>query len=228
MTGVETVPILGHSLVEWLSLYGYWILFPLLVIEGPVVGFTAGILISYGVFNPVLVFIIYVLGTTVSDTVLYFLARNSVPVLNRFSYSRRIISAIREDQENPERGWTDILEEHFVRFFIFAKVTPTVAISEALAIAAGILRISPRKVYMGIIVGQPIWSAAILALGFYFGNTIQDFSFVFNVTGIIMTVLVVSLVLYFVFYDQVIKGTAFGDMLDAWKNRNNSSVHNSL
>lgn len=216
MMGLET--IFGQPLIEWISLYGYWILAPLLVVEGPVVGFTCGILISYGVLEPVPVFLIYVAATTLSDSFLYYSAKRGAPYLLRFRFSRRIIQAIHRDHDKPERGWTNVLEDNFLKFFIFAKLSPTIAVSESLAVAAGILQIPAKRVYIGILSTQPIWSAGILALGFYFGSTFQDISFLLNVTGIFFTALVILVVLYFTYlHEQLIRGTSFHKMVQAWR-----------
>lgn len=223
MLGSET--ILGYSLISWLSAYGYLVLAPLMIIEGPVTGFTAGILISYGVFEPLPVFLIFVFATVISDSIFYFLARYSAPFLMRFEYSRRIIERIYDDRDKPERGWTNILQDHFVKFFALAKIIPTVSISSALAIAAGILHVPPKKIYLGNLIAQPIWSAAILSLGFYFGNTIQDFRYLLNVTGILVTSALIFVILYFVyFHKQVMEKTNFGEVVKGWSSNNVTSI----
>ena len=217
MAGAEAVPILGSSLVQWLSVYGYWVMFPLLVIEGPIVGFTAGVLISYGVFNPIAVFVVFVLATTVTDTIIFFTARYSETFLRTFKYPKKIIAAIRAEQDTEERGWTDQLEDHFLKFFLFAKIAPTVAVTEILIIAAAILRIPTRKIYIGNLFGQPVWSAAVLAFGFYFGRTLQDASFLLNTASTVMTSLIIFLLIYIIFYDELIADTAFGKMITSIK-----------
>ncbi len=66
------------SLVEIVSLlntYKYLILFPIAVIEGPIISIIAGFLVSLGIFNPFFVYIILIAGDVVGDSILYALGR---------------------------------------------------------------------------------------------------------------------------------------------------------
>lgn len=58
-----------------LQTYGYLILFPLAVIEGPIITAIAGFLVSLGVFNPLIVYLIVVIGDILGDAFWYSVGR---------------------------------------------------------------------------------------------------------------------------------------------------------
>ena len=64
-----------EKLVLLLSHYGYAVLFPLAVIEGPAVSVLAGFAVSLGYLNGIAVFLVLLLGDVVGDALHYALGR---------------------------------------------------------------------------------------------------------------------------------------------------------
>jgi membrane-associated protein len=62
-------------LISALSQYKYLILFPLSIVEGPIVIVIAGFLCSCGILNPLFVFPIIVIGDMIGDFIYYSLGR---------------------------------------------------------------------------------------------------------------------------------------------------------
>src|SRR3989338_9998595 len=56
--------------------YRYFILFPLAALEGPVVAFAVGFLVSLGYFNPLLSYSILLLGDLIPDSICYYIGRH--------------------------------------------------------------------------------------------------------------------------------------------------------
>lgn len=202
MPGSET--ILGISLLGWLSTYGYWVMVPLMIIEGPIVGFTAGVLTALGVFNPIGVFVAFVVASAVTDTVLYILGRYGSPILMKIPHIRAVIQAARDDMHLHEDGWPHLFKQHFTKMFFLTRITPTFSISGALVALAGVFHISPRRVALGFLLAQPFWSAAVIAFGYYFGSVITDVSYMFQVTGIILGVFGILVIVYYIFFHHTI------------------------
>lgn len=62
-------------MLELLLTYKYWILFPLTIVEGPIVTIISGFLSTIGVMNAFFVFIIVVTGDLVGDSTAYAFGR---------------------------------------------------------------------------------------------------------------------------------------------------------
>src|ERR1700681_839043 len=74
-------------LINLLAHYKYLILFPLAIVEGPILAVIAGFLCSRGFLNPFLVFPVIVLGDITGDTMCYPLGRWGVPkFIKKISY----------------------------------------------------------------------------------------------------------------------------------------------
>ena len=63
--------ITGQHIFEFLSRYGYWIMLPLMIIEGPVATLIAAMLASLGAFNAFVVLVLSIAGDIVGDVILY-------------------------------------------------------------------------------------------------------------------------------------------------------------
>lgn len=204
---VATTTAAGAEILIWISQYGYFILLPLFIIEGASVGFTSGILISLGALEPLPVFLLYVVGTIITDTIIYHLAKNrsrwlqKIPIihkpLQRFDYLGKDKAA------EPE--WADKFRRHYFPIMILAKFAPLPASSQTVAAVAGMLKIPLRKVYPPIIIGQPFWSGMVIGAGYYLGDTIQNPGKLLNEAGIFTLVALILLGLYYHYFHDHIK-----------------------
>jgi membrane-associated protein len=66
-------------IIHLLSEYRYWLLFPLAIVEGPIIAVIAGFLCNNGFMSPFIVFPIIVAGDIVGDSGCYLLGRLGVP-----------------------------------------------------------------------------------------------------------------------------------------------------
>ena len=63
----------GQQIFDFLSHYGYWMMLPLMIIEGPIITIIASMLAKLGAFNIFIVFILSVAGDMIGDIILYYL-----------------------------------------------------------------------------------------------------------------------------------------------------------
>lgn len=203
---IATTTQAGVEILVWISQYGYFVLLPLFIIEGASVGFTSGILISLGALEPLPVFLLYVVGTIITDTIVYHLAKNrsswlkKVPIihkpLSRFDY-------LGEDQA-AEPEWADRFRRHYFPIMILAKFAPLPASSQTAAAMAGVLKIPLKKVYPPIIIGQPFWSGMVIGAGYYLGDTIQNPGKLLNEAGFFtLTALMLVGLYYYYLHDHL-------------------------
>jgi membrane protein DedA with SNARE-associated domain len=69
---------MGHispTIIAWLTTYGYVVLLPIAILEGPIISVIAGFFVSVGQMNFWIVFAILVLGDLIGDFILYGIGR---------------------------------------------------------------------------------------------------------------------------------------------------------
>lgn len=162
----------GLEIIEWVSRYGYIALLLLFIIEGPVTGIVSGVLISLGALKFWPVFVLYVLGTLISDSLLYFLTKNSEDFIRRFSIGRWALDNINSILDESDTEWKQTFIDNYVSLMIFARLAPINLLSQFVVMTAGVLQIPTRRFYLPILIAQPIWSAMVIGTGFYFGGAI--------------------------------------------------------
>lgn len=96
----------------------YFLMFGLMVAEGPFVTMTAAFLASFGVFNIFLVAILGWMGDTVGDIVLFYLWRFGSKLFQR---NQQI-----DEQKKQDilKKLDNLIENHFVLALLFIKFTP--------------------------------------------------------------------------------------------------------
>jgi membrane protein DedA with SNARE-associated domain len=152
---------LGQNIFQFLYHYGYWVMLPLMIIEGPIVTVIAAMLASLGAFNVYLVLFFSILGDLVGDVLLYSLGY-------RFGmgFVRRVGKYI---------GITEKLVLQMGEYFekyggktIFA-VKSTTGLCWATFTAAGIAKMDFRKFVKNSFYGGVVWSGFLVAMGYFYG-----------------------------------------------------------
>ena len=145
--------------------YKYLVLFPLAVLEGPVVTVVAGFLVTMGVLDALAVYAIAVLGDAVGDSVWY--------AVGRFGRGRLVPSLERLFRITPDKigRAKRAIEKRSLRTMALAKLSHGVGF--AALVAVGMAGVSfPRFLAACLIValGQ---AALFLTLGVWFGRAYE-------------------------------------------------------
>jgi membrane protein DedA with SNARE-associated domain len=157
---------LGQNIFQFLQHYGYLIMLPLMIIEGPIVTVLAAMMASLGAFNVWLVLIFSILGDIIGDVGFYYLGY-------RFGmgFVRRVGKYI---------GITEKLvlkmEEYFKRYggkTIFA-VKSTTGLCWAAFATAGIVKMDFWKFLKNSFYGGVVWSSFLVAIGYFYGYLWRD------------------------------------------------------
>ncbi len=179
------------TVISWLLQYRYAILFPLVIIEGPIVTILAGFLASLGQFNLFICYPLIVVGDVIGDLFMYAQGRwGGKPVVER--WGRRF--GIKPDL-------VERLEEHFKKHpgktLVFGKISHF--LGGPVLIAAGMARMSlPKFLWFNFLATLPK-SLVLLLVGFYFGEAYAKFDKFFTYAGWAAVILVVlCAVVYFV------------------------------
>ena len=165
----------GQLIMQFLSEYGYWIILPLMIIEGPIVTLIAAFMASLGVFNIYIILALSILGDVFGDIIFYWLGRKG-----GMSFVRHVGKYI---------GITEELVVKMEKFFvshggktIFA-VKSTTGLCWATFIAAGIVRM-PFKKFVGYsVLGGVIWSSFLVIMGYFFGYLYEQIVDYINYAG---------------------------------------------
>lgn len=142
--------------------YGYLALFPLAIIEGPIVTIIGGFLVSLKILNPVLVYLIVIAGDMLGDTIFYLLGR-----YGRAHFLKWIGPKIGVTHESLEKVRTHF-DIHGHKTIMMAKLVQGVGVAGL--VAAGSARV-PYLRYMSMcIVVTTIQAAGFLTIGYFFGH----------------------------------------------------------
>lgn len=177
-----------QSIVTLLITYKYLIIFPIAVIEGPITGVIAAFLVSQGILDIYIVYIILVTADVIGDIIHYYIGRLSSEAFivkhgDKFGVSKEKIEYVKKQfQENP---W---------RTFIFGKYTH--AFNSAILIVAGILKFDFRKfvsintllIFPKIII--------VMLIGYYFGKSYTLIKTYFDTWALYGFIIIVCVILY--------------------------------
>ncbi|OHA93589.1 MAG: hypothetical protein A3H52_02310 [Candidatus Zambryskibacteria bacterium RIFCSPLOWO2_02_FULL_39_26] len=172
-----------------LAHYKYFVVFPIAVIEGPIITIISGFLAHLGFFSFLFAYITLVLSDITGCT-LYYLAgrywRNSVWIKRRIS---------RWDyNENSKKFLEDHFRKHKVKTIFIAKISH--GIGWMVHIFAGVAKVNYFEFIVLNIIGALPKTFVLMLLGYYLGNSYQKID---GYLGYI-SLTVICLVLLFVIY----------------------------
>src|SRR3989344_6323547 len=144
-------------MIELLTAYSYWVIVPLAVIEGPIVSVVCGFLTTLGVFNPLLVFVVMVLGDIMGDTIQYFIGYHGKIFLRYFKITDEKMEKLKTYFHNNRR-----------KTLVASKLL--YGIGSAGLIAAGALHVPYWKYFRTCALISVIQSVTMLTIGIFFGH----------------------------------------------------------
>lgn len=152
---------LGQSIFHFLRHYGYWIMLPLMIIEGPAVTLLAAMMASLGAFNVFAVLLFSILGDLIGDMLFYSLG---------YRYGLGFVRNV-----GKYIGITETLvgkmEKYFARHggkTIFL-VKSTTGLCWATFTTAGIVKMDFKKFVKYSIYGGIVWSSFLVIMGYFYG-----------------------------------------------------------
>ena len=168
--------------------YSYLILFPMVVVEGPVVTIISGFLVSLGFMDFIPTYLTIVTADLTGDFLYYcagrwWLNKTYKGILNFFSIDMRVVRKL-EAAIKKSRG----------PFLFFGKLSH--ALGGIILFAAGSAEIPIKEFLWFNFLATLPKSLILLAVGYYFGSTVSNFKkYVdFTVLGLfILTLLLIGL-----------------------------------
>jgi membrane protein DedA with SNARE-associated domain len=177
--------IILHLLVE----YKYLILFPLAIVEGPILAVIAGFLCTNGFLNPLIVFPVIVLGDITGDSLCYSLGRWGVPkFLKKIAF----------------RLGVNIKSINQARIYFDSNPFKTVAISKitlGIGVAgiylAGNSKIPYRKFIKICLITSLIQYLFYLGMGLWFGHAYIQINHYLNAVASLFIIASIAIIFYF-------------------------------
>ena len=149
-----------RQIIRFFIKYKYQAIFPVAVLEGPIISIISGFLVSRGILQLFPALMVVFLGDVVSDSIFHFIGRGGRYMINYLKFSH--IS-----EERLEK-----IEKQFAispwKTMILAKVS--YGLGTIFMIATGAARMSWKKFLEYILSLNFIRSAILIAIGFYFGK----------------------------------------------------------
>lgn len=187
-----------EALVALILQYRYLILFPLACVEGPMLGFIVGILVSLDYFNPFGALLVLVLGDIIPDITYYF--------IGRFGKSRSLL-----EKWGPHIGITPDRAD-LVRNMWFNHTGKTMLItkfafglSTPLLITAGLIHLPFNRFWKYSVPLSLLQYSVLLSLGYFFGGSFAKVESGFLRVQIIVAAVAVLFVVYYLVTSQVKK-----------------------
>lgn len=182
------------DIFDWLPHYKYIVLFPLMVIGGPIVTVISGSLVAAKVMDFFITYVIIIFADLTGDSLYYAIGRwGGLNFIKKWGHYFRI-----------DEGKVKSLENHFEKnggkTLIFGKFTQ--AIGSIILVAAGAAKMPYATFFMYNFFTTIVKSLFFLLIGFYFLQIYLNYHDYSNYLGII----IIAIVLLIYLIPKYIKG----------------------
>jgi len=152
------------TLVAGIAEYRYVILFPLTILEGPVVMMLAGFLLRIGMFDFLPLYAVLMAGDLTADIGWYWVGRQAArPLIKKFGH----LLSISEELLNKTE---EAFHKHQNKILFLSKITMGFGFALVVLITAGMVRVPFKKYLIFNAVGQFFWTGILIMIGYAFGN----------------------------------------------------------
>ena len=181
----------SSGILELLTHYGYIVIFPISILEGPIVSVLAGFLVSVGKLNMILVFLLLLAGDLIGDTLYYSLGR----FFRRKKIPRWLVFlGIRAENVH---FFAHFFKQHDWKILMVGKAQ---AVGSVILFSAGLARMPYGPFLFYNFLASVPKIMLFEGIGFYFGEAYHRVEVYFDIFGVISLLLALLLLGgYFVF-----------------------------
>lgn len=159
-------------------------------IEGPMVGVFSGLMLKLGYFSLFPLYVALVAGDLVGDFfwygVGYFYGHKFIARFGKFfNVTEEMIDRVK-----------DIFRKHQNFILFFSKVTMGLGLALATLITAGMSHVSLKRFAFFNVLGQIVWTAFLLSLGYFFGGFYETIGSSFGIIALVGFFITCAVVIY--------------------------------
>lgn len=152
------------TLLGWLLTYRYLMLFPIAVIEGPIIAIVAGSLAATGQFNFFFAYFIIIAGDLTGDSIYYALGRyGRSKIVQRWGHRIGLTEARAQKVDNH-------FDKHADKTLILGKLAFSLEVP--VIFSAGLARYPYRRFLGYMTLGAMPKTLSLMLLGYFFGFSI--------------------------------------------------------
>jgi len=187
------------SLSDVLSIleqYKYLLIFPIVILEGPIIMIVSGFFVYLGFLNIYVTFLLLVVGDLTGDALHYVVGRywQKSPWIKRNGY-------LFGYNEKSEEYIGNHFRNHSIKTVIFAKFAH--GVGTAIQIAAGIARIDFSKYLFINFLGTVLKTLILMSIGYYVGGSYVKIDGYLNTFALIMISIFLFLFLYYLSHKYI-------------------------
>ena len=189
--------ILGYILVDmeatlgYILAYRYVALFPLALVEGPLVAFAAGILAALGYLSPLPAFIILILGDVIPDMAYYLFGLYGTDSKFMRGYLERNRSAA-----GHVSGYEKLWRNAPGKMMFMSKLA--YGLSTLLLVSAGMVKVPIGKFFQLALVVTLLQYGVLMFVGYYFGSSLVVADKYLSYIGYVAAGLVLVFIMIFI------------------------------
>ncbi len=176
----------GQPILSFLNEYGYWMVIPLMFLEGPITTIFAGLLSSFGILNVWIILFLAIITDVLGDSALYGIGKKW-----GFNFVNKFGKHIGVTKERILK-----MEKYFIRHggktVFMAKSTTGFCLLTF--ISAGIFKMNFKKFLKFSLAGGIIWSGGLVLVGYFYGYMWREIMNYIEWIGWVIVFLVILLI----------------------------------
>ena len=170
--------------------YKYLIIVPLGIIEGPVLAMACGFLLNLGLLSFIPIYLVLMGADLIGDVMWYCIG---------YYGNKKLVNSLGKYFGLTEKSYAAI-EKAYQKYhdwiLIISKITMGLGFPFVILTMAGVVKV-PFKRYITLnIVGQLVWTGALLAIGYYLGNFYLKVNKGFNAVSFIVIFILLFVVIF--------------------------------
>lgn len=184
--------ITSAQIIQLLISFKYVVVFPMAVLEGPIVAIVCGFLVSRGAMSFAIVYPLLVIADVIGDVLYYALGYfGGAPVIGK--WGKRF--GVNEAQLMKSRSGFD---RYGGQILLTGKLTHFAG--AAVLIAAGVVQYGLGRFVWYNLIGTMIKSLLLVAFGFYCGYAYQQIAVYFDYVGLASSVITLAVIIAAFYY----------------------------
>jgi len=178
--------------------YKYFVIFPITIVEGPIIMIISGFLVYLGQLNAGVAFIMLTVADIIGDSLYYLIGK----YWRKSAWVKKWAGFLGYDEKSEE-----FLEEHFRRHkgktFLLAKISH--GLGGSVQVAAGIAGVKYSEFLGYSILGTLPKVLVLMCVGFYAGSSYVKIDEYLNYAGLIMVGIACLIVALYIFLSRYAK-----------------------